>query len=272
MPDPVLATPPKKFFETYLGLCADVGADVEFVRDLALRIARAVAKNEDLPPEAMEVEDRWYRSLEGDPDWSVYAGDYYLAEMWSTWVNYSRVYIRAFLGERLVNKKVSFAEYAHDVESVLDMGCGTGLGTAALKEVFPNARVVGSNLEGTRQIEIARALAKDYGFEVVTKVEGHFDMIFASEYFEHLTSPVAHLRSTVEETTPRLLLTANSFHASAVGHFPCYFVDGKWVEGRKVSRIFNDEVRRLGYGPVKVDFWNHRPRTWVKGRRKSARS
>lgn len=266
----VLNGSPGDIFDSYLALCGEVGADVEYIRDLAPRILDHVKNNTPPPPEFNEVEGRWHESLKGKsgPDWSVYAGDYYLAELWATWIAYSRVYIRTFLSERRVAEKMSFAEYASDVKSVLDLGCGVGLSTAALKEMFPNARVVGTNLEGTRQIEIARRVAKACDFEIMPEAKGQFDMIFASEYFEHLTSPVAHLRTLVNTTTPRLILTANSFHAErAVGHFPCYYIDGEWIAGKDTSRRFMSELRALGFRKFKVRFWNHRPRVWIRGRR-----
>lgn len=205
---------------------------------------------EDSPLEA-----RWYSSLEwGHPDWSVYDDDEYVIELWFGWIEYSRGYVRDLA--RLVDRGL-----LTEVESVADLGCGAGLTTVALCDVWPFARVVGTNIS-ERQLAVCRALGAVNGFDVETILPGRVDLLFASEYFEHIPEPVRHLDDLLDVGRPRYVVTASSFTARAIGHFPTFCVDGRYVPGRHAARLFNRRLRERGYEPVPTGFWNSKPAVW----------
>lgn len=261
----VLDERPSVAIESYLNDCASLGADREVLRDTALRTIKHLSGDSEQREQTelgQRLERRWYDALSaGPPDWDVYATDYYLAELWACWVVYSRNYLRGLTRPAQVGSR-SFCEHAAPVRRVLDLGCGVGLTTAALTQVFPDAQVVGTNLDGTRQIELARKLAERYGFRIDTEPSGPVDLVFASEYFEHFPSPVRHLQDVLRAASPRAMLIANSFGTRAIGHFPRYFVRGQWKDGTATKREFAAELRASGYVKVRTSFWNNRPTYW----------
>jgi len=211
------------------------------------------------------LEDRWYASLAaGAPDYGVYDTDEYLGELWACWITYSRKYLLGAFGARFASGGLLRA--LGPVESVLDLGCGVGYACAALRAELPHARVVGTNIRGTNQWRIAQTLAVESGFALVDALDGvgPVDVVFASEFFEHLPRPVAYLGEVVERTTPRALLVANTFNAASIGHFRRYDVDGAARTGTETSRAFDAALRRFGYEKVKTGLWNQRPAFWTR--------
>ena len=65
-------------------------------------------------------------------------------------------------------------------KTVLDLGCGFGYTTAALKEIYPRAEVIGTNLRGTSQYKVSSAIGKQRNFSVKDSIP-KADLIFASE-------------------------------------------------------------------------------------------
>ena len=200
------------------------------------------------------LEARWYASLDDRPDYEVYDADEYAIELWFGWIEYSRGYVRD-LG-RLVDRGILV-----NVESVADLGCGAALTTVALCDVWPLARVIGTNVS-ERQLNVGRRLAAQAGFEIETALMERVDLVFASEYFEHFREPVAHLDDVLDDGRPRYVVTASSFTARAIGHFPSYCVDGREIAGRETARLFNRRLRDRGYEPVLTGFWNNKPAVW----------
>lgn len=97
--------------------------------------------------------------------------------------------------------------------SVLDFGCGTGLGlTLPLAEAYPETRFLGVDADA-RSIEYARTtcVAPNLDFAPLAQLrsEERFDLIVASEVIEHVESPAALLRDLGARLTPRgrILLT-----------------------------------------------------------------
>jgi trans-aconitate methyltransferase len=155
------------------------------------------------------------------------------------------------------------------VRRVVDLGCGVGLTTAALCELFPGAEVYGTNLLDTTQAAVAKGFGRQYKFKVVedlNKIKAPVDLIFASEYFEHVLAPVDHLHEVLDRLVPRALLIANTFTQMAVGHFYQYRIDGLPVPGFEASKIFNKTLRERGYTKVSTKMWNQRPSYWVRGK------
>jgi SAM-dependent methyltransferase len=241
---------------------------VEDARDLA-KCARQTLSRMASPSKESEVleqlQDRWYRSLAtGSPDYGVYAAPEYLVNAWTCWSGYSRKYLLGMKSPKAL-PPWGIAGRLEAGAKIVDLGCGIGITTAALVELFPRAKVVGTNLPDTLQTKIARNLGRAYGFEIVSgsaAIRGATDLVFASEYFEHFEAPVDHLREVLRDLRPKRLIVANAFTAKSTGHFDRYSVDGSFVDGRTTSRLFGQELRSSGYKKLSTNLWNNRPSVW----------
>jgi SAM-dependent methyltransferase len=214
-----------------------------------------------------ELMRQWYASLQsGKPDYSVYASPIYLAELWACWHIYSRKYLAAIPVPRNLAPH-GIANAIRPVRRVIDLGCGCGYTAAAFRELFPEATVIGTNISGTVQYQIAQQMSRQYGFSMVPEAAdaaGDSDLVFASEYFEHIHAPITHLHEVVRSLRPRFMLIANAFGTTAIGHFDTYIVGNTLVPGKNVQRLFNAELRRLGYCKIKTKLWNNRPSFWAR--------
>jgi SAM-dependent methyltransferase len=211
-----------------------------------------------------ELEDRWYKSLDSDsPDYSVYNKNCYLADIWACWVIYSRQYLLSLKSDKSLFGK-SIVDDMGKIENIADLGCGFGYTTIGLKELFPKANVIGTNFEESWQYKIAENYGKQYDFTLAPKIDKKVDLVFASEYFEHIGNPVYHLKNIISTCEPKYLIIANSFNTIAIGHFKQYKYKDGLVEGKKMGRIFNNTLRELGYTKVATSCWNSRPSYWKK--------
>lgn len=212
------------------------------------------------------LEDRWYSSLEsGTPDYSVYADPYYICDIWACWSIYSRTSILDLAkSNSMVDKSV--IEYFGELNTVIDLGCGFGYTTAALKEIYPGATVVGTNLPGTYQYEIVTKIGNEYGFTVQSESHGlgKDGLVFASEYFEHFENPIEHLEEVLTNTDPKFMVIVNAFNTRACGHFLEYSHHGVKYPGKKISKMFSNKLRECGYQKVKTKIWNDRPAVWER--------
>jgi len=206
-----------------------------------------------------EIEQRWYASIDANcADYSVYDDDFYFADMIACWRVYSRKYIKSII------KEGSFS--ADKIDSILDLGCGLAYTTAALSEAFPRAEVFGTNIGDTKQFKFCKFMSSVYGFNIITgasSVGKKVDLIFASEYFEHIINPVEHLLEIIESVDPLYFVIANSFNTRAIGHFLNYLHNGNIVSAAEISIIFNREMRKR-YISLKTKIWNNKPSVWVK--------
>lgn len=212
----------------------------------------------------------WYESLienPQNPNYSVYDDPYYMLEVWLCWVNYSRRYLK-----NIQNPKSMFGISIADdmrksgLNSILDLGCGSGYTTAAFKEIFPTCSVYGTNFETSVQYKMSSDLSKKIGF---TMLPNHLsirniDLIFASEYFEHILDPIKHLSDIIFTCNPKYFIIANTFTSPAIGHFDYYNHGNTRLEGRKMSLKFNEFLRKLGYERIKTNCWNNRPSYWKR--------
>ena len=255
--------------EYVLRLARFEGADVAQIR----RIAKATMKylgGDAMQREALrcgqELEAEWYASIEaGTPAWSVYETDYYLADLWACWRIYSRKYIQGICGASSLREGESIRQSLESTKRIVDVGCGIGFTSAAWKEIFPNAEVIGTNLDGTRQMKIAKEVGSEYGFKMeseLAQIAGAGGLVFASEYFEHFQKPVEHLQEIVATLKPDAFLIANAFGAKSIGHFLTYQINGEEKPGKEASRIFNNTLRALGFEKVQTKLWNNRPSYW----------
>lgn len=207
------------------------------------------------------LEQRWYDSLrQGRPDYSVYADVSFLSDLWACWAVYSRGYLVSLRHPRGLGARGSVAASLRRVGRIADLGCGAGYTTAGLRELWPRADVVGTNLPGTPQYAMAARLGTLRGFVVADRPVGAFDLVFASEYFEHFERPLDHLYYVAAVTSARYMVVANSFGARSIGHFPEYLDEaGKSVQNHAMGRKFNAALRGLGYVRIQTKFWNQRP-------------
>lgn len=213
------------------------------------------------------LDAQWYRSIPNDPDYEVYGDPYYICDLWACWQLYSRTSVQVLTkGTSCVDR--SFVEYAGKCSVVLDLGCGFGYTSAALKEIFPEALVFGTNIAGTDQFKLATMVGERYGFDILDSEHaygiGDVDILFASEYFEHIVEPIAHALRLIEAHNPRFIITANTFNGDSIGHFDEYIVDGNIVPCKQMGRKFNKAVRARGYRKVDTKIWNNRPYIWER--------
>lgn len=264
----ILRAPPSRGFQQFLYECSIRGGiDTALVSRVAKRTiiylhSKASVRDEMSPTQ--ELENRWYAALwRGERDYAVYDSDLYLADLWACWVVYSRARI---LG---VEKASSFAPAGiladvGKVERVVDLGCGFGYTTAAWKELYPNADVIGTNVAGV-QWDLAERNAFRHRFRLartVEQIDAATDLVFASEYFEHFERPILHLNEVLDALRPRALLIANAFGTRSIGHFDRYQIGTEWLDGKATSRRFNDVLRSRGYEKVRTTLWNARPSYW----------
>ena len=264
--------------DEYLNLCAKFcNIDIDIARKETL----AAIKRHDKKPynigdsvEMTRMEKKWYDSLAIDsknPEYTVYADPYYFCETWLCWVKYSKRYLRDIHSPRYMFGK-SIVESMVDVGSVLDLGCGAGYTTAELKRIFPNADVYGTNFEDSSQYAMSSYIGDGNGFKMRDSHRGiKADLIFASEYFEHIQAPIEHLFEVLTDCEPKYLLFANTFNSNAIGHFNVYLLAGNAISRNEVSREFSAKLTAHGYEQVPTRCWNNRPAFWrrvdEKGRR-----
>ena len=267
----------KELHQLFLDACGEVeGIDVSVVAEMSDILARKYMRRKLSSEEEKRVEryeNRWYDSLEaGKPDYGVYGEDSYLSETWACWRIYSRGYLKGINHQKSLDNK-SIVDDLSAVKTVIDVGCGIGFTTAGLKQLFPNADVVGTNIEGSKQISIARIMGRGVGVSIVDSIDGlrKGGLVFASEYFEHFEEPLTHLEEILE-LEPVAMIVANAFSGRSVGHFPTYKLktvgglglSSPAVPGRMAQREFNKTMRLHGYEPVSTRLSNNRPAYWRK--------
>ena len=278
---------PDIFVRGFLFQCEqlNVGIDLKTLYHICVNTTKHLKGSKDDRVDTLinqQQEQEWYASLEaGSPNYSIYSSQFYLGELFACFVVYSRQHLRniqkpgsfrKFIKcspqEGLtVTKTVSIVERMGRIASVLDLGCGLGYTSVGLKSIFSEARVVGFDIDGSIHFEFAKGLAKRNGFEMVNdlaKAPRDVDLIFASEYFEHIVAPIDHLKYIIAKFSPKYLLIANAFGTKAIGHFDVYDVDGEKIDGKKTSILFNVTLKSLGYKKMKTNLWNNRPAFWVR--------
>lgn len=124
------------------------------------------------------------------------------------------------------------------------------------------ANVYGTNIVGTKQWDLCKKL----GIELVSAIEGigQTDLVIAFEYFEHFEDPVQHLKQIVETLQPKYFLIASSFGTTSIGHFVSQKYNNKKVTSKGFGRIFNQELRKMGYAQQTTNIYNHKPSYWKR--------
>jgi hypothetical protein len=219
-------------------------------------------------PELLGLERRWYESLPDNPDYSVYGENIYLADTWCCWDFYARKYLDNIFDPSKVMPS-GLLEMMGD-GAIVDVGNGIGFASAALAQMFPKRKVIGTNIKGTSQWAVNEQMSKTYGYALMSNNEAidslageSVALVFASEYFEHFHSPIDHL-SELMPLSPTTWVVANAFGADSIGHFNEYKVNNQSVDKRQVGRLFGSAMRENGYKAAETTLWNRRPNIWSK--------
>ena len=94
--------------------------------------------------------------------------------------------------------------------------------------------------------------------EDVLKI-GKVDVIFASEYFEHIQEPFEHLEDIILNNKPKFLILANSFNKRAIGHFHKYYYKNQIIDESKAQRRFMEICKANNYKQISAKLWNNTP-------------
>lgn len=270
-----------------------------------------------------ELTNKWYDLEEKDlkSAYNVYNHEYYFTDMYNCYRNYSRLYINMLLNKKINNKKLYeketdkdilknrvienktfYEKYKNEIKSILDIGCGCGFTCLHLKQVF-KCNVYGVNLENTFQYKFCKNL--DFNlYSDYNKINKKIDLIFASEFFEHIEKPIELVELLINKFKPKFIITANAFNTKSIGHFSNYIVSIKHyneykmkkekktyfpsmfsgffgsyiypsnnkdyndteivISSQDISKMFNKFIRYNGYSKLKTTYFNHRPFIWIK--------
>lgn len=251
---PLLNEKPKNLLESFL-------RDYNKLFNIDLEKSRRILKDGTL---FEKLTNEWYKNLKENnmkKALSVYNDDYYFIDIFDCFRTYSRKYLRSVL---------KLKEFK-DVKSFIDLGCGLSYSTVALRQMFPKAKGYATNLKATKQWKFCKIMAEKYDFvliETVNEVKHDIDLVFASEYFEHIINPINHLKDIIEKTNPKYLIIANSFNTKSIGHFQQYHYqegDAFWsIHESDMSKMFNRFLKSNGYEKIKTDIWNDKPTIWVR--------
>ncbi|MEQ9445990.1 MAG: class I SAM-dependent methyltransferase, partial [Rhodospirillaceae bacterium] len=140
------------------------------------------------------------------------------------------------------------------VKRILDMGCGIGQMTVALKERFPDAEVWGVDIGGP-MVRYAHLRANDIGVGANFRQALAEETGFPDGYFDLVTSYIMH-HEVPGEKTKEIIAEANRVLRPGGVYTPLDFVTGG-LEGRAAqlhSRWFdhrwNNEVWSLSYHSI----------------------
>jgi len=271
----------KQDLKDYITLCcgynSDIDPEIAYTNTITyLKHHNGKKVNPDDMAEINRLFNQWYLSLDKDdrnPDYSVYGDPYYMFEVWLSWVNYARRYIldiqkikKCKPHEAMYNISIADDMRRDGLKTILDLGCGFGYSTAAFKELFPECDVYGTNFETSLQFTISKDIGKTAGYTMLPdhSLLNNVDLVFASEYFEHIIDPIEHLRDIIEKCSPRYFLIASTFDQKAIGHFDTYVSGTQMLRGKEISLKFNNFLETHGYTFVEAGHWNNRPNYWKK--------
>ena len=211
----------------------------------------------------------WYERLDNDDldgAYEVYSDEHYLTDQFNCFRVYARNYLRALSkSTKLIPQPLT--EFTDDATSIVDVGNGIGYSTTILSELYPNKKTYGTNLKDTDQWKFASEMGTRHNFtmvEDVAQIPEKGGLVFASEYFEHFLDPIMHVEHIVEHIDPKYFVIANAFNTWSIGHFEIYENHGEPVPQNKISRMFNNKLRELGYSQVKTGLFNNKPTLWKK--------
>ena len=211
--------------------------------------------------EEKELDNWWYDNY---PDFSRYKSYHYLYAGLNCFDRFSKpcaFYAKQYLGDR-------------KIKSIVDVGAGIGLSTMLLAELFPEAKVYYNNITPSLQAEFFEAhkgyrannVQESARVADITEKEmmqhGPFDMLFASEYFEHFEYPMRQTDFLLNQVGFKHLVINNSFNVKAYGHFK-EFKHNETLTPKKMSKFWLKTVRE-SYYELDVKCWNGRPKIFEK--------
>lgn len=211
----------------------------------------------------------WYQHLDNNDinsAYSVYDAENYYVDIIHCFLGYSRRYLRDLYKPKMPNGE-SFVDMTKNAKCVVDIGCGVSYSTAALKYMYPDADVYGINLKDTKQWKFCEDMGRKHNFSMIEHVKElptEIDVLFASEYFEHILDPITHIQELCDISKPKYLVIANAFNTWSIGHFSTYNVKNDLIPQEKASKMFNDELRTLGYTKLKTSLFNNKPNIWKR--------
>ena len=263
---PILLEKPRELLNTFI---EEYSVIHQIDKDKALRHIKTGKT-------VQELKTKWYSYLDEnniDKAYSVYDDDYYFIDLWLCFKDQSRKYLRNLYKPTLKNND-SFIQLTSDAKHIVDIGCGLGHTTIALSQMYPNAKVYGTNLKNTKQWKFCEKKAEQYNFQLlksINDINTNVDIVFASEYFEHILKPIEHLEEIIDTLHPKYFIIANSFNRYSIGHFRTYYITGllntEIAENEKnINKIFNKRMVDLGYEKLKTKFFNDRPNIFYEGK------
>jgi len=209
--------------------------------------------------EEKELDNWWYDNY---PNFSRYQSYHYLYAGLNCFNNYSKqcaLYAHQYLSDR-------------KIKSIVDVGAGIGLSTMLLADLFPEAKVYYNNIMPSLQLDFfesykdKRTIFSENEIESITEKEmmqhGPFDMLFASEYFEHFEYPMRQTDFLLNQVGFKYLIINNSFNVKAYGHFK-EFKHNETLAPKKMSKFWLKTVRQ-DYNELDVKCWNGRPKIFEK--------
>jgi 2-polyprenyl-3-methyl-5-hydroxy-6-metoxy-1,4-benzoquinol methylase len=261
---------PKELLEDFLNdYCSLFNVDKQKSLKLINETIKYYNGNSDKRDELVHLqsmENQWYEGLNNNKiDYSVYDNEYYFTDLWSCWIIYSRKYLRALIKKNNISDSISLTDLLFGCKNILDMGCGLGITTSCLKQMFPKCNVYGTNIKGTKQWDFCELMSSKYDFNMIENIDclKDIDIIFASEYFEHIERPLEHLKEVLN-LNPRVLILANAFNTRSIGHFYNYLDGNDIIHQENISKIFNNTIKENGYRKLKTKLWNNRPAIFIK--------
>lgn len=266
MKSSLLEAKPNELLNVFLNSYNDIFTiDIEKSREL-ISIGRKLYN--DAPYQKYLVKN-WYESLKtSQPAFHLYDDDNYFIDLWICWAEYSRNYLRSIYKNNSLTKDTSILSILKNINTIVDLGCGLGLTTASLKQIFPQSKVYGTNLKSTKQYKFCEFFSKEYNFSIVEGIEDlpQIDFLFASEYFEHIYDCLDEISKCVKLLKPKYLYIANSFNTVSYGHFQ-FYKDLNCcgvVDQKDISKKFNKTLKELGYRKIKTNLWNNKPTLWMR--------
>ena len=219
----------------------------------------------------LELSNKWYDDLEHQDTrniYEVYNHDYYFIDIFNCFVTYSRDYIKRII------KSSHFSELK-DAKVIVDIGCGISYSTCLLKQIFPEAKVYAINLKDTKQWKFCEIMAQRIGFNLIESINDipeQVDILWASEYFEHIYNPIQHVDDIINTLKPKHMIIAKPVNTWGMGHFTKYDVYGTTVNQDKISKIFNQHLESKEYQKIKCGIWNNKPIVWKRNDQSNASS
>lgn len=208
----------------------------------------------------------WFDGQEaGINNYNVYGHRDYYAEAFACWYIYSSKYLKRIFDLEVKSPDVFESLRLDSVDSIIDLGNGLGFTTLMIARHFRNAKIYGTNLKDTLQWEFcSKTNHGEYELIQDYSTLGHIDIVFASEYFEHIENCLEHVSDIVDKISPRIMVIANSFNTRGIGHIYNYLNYGQVIHQSLISKQFIKKMISLGYAKVPTKFWNQSPNVYVK--------